>query len=258
MTGWVRTQTKIHNFSTDFASDTSAILLNEAAVKLTGLIDPVGQTIKWHGVGSRIIGVVRDMVVESPYKSANPTIFFPSLWSAYLTMRIKPDLPMHIALAKISPVLRKFSPDLPLNYEFADEEYAAKFLAEQRIGSLAAFFPVLAILISCLGLFGLASFVAEQRTKEIGIRKVLGASVFQLWMLLSNEFVTLVLLSFLIAAPLAANYLDRWLQGYEYRTPISGWIFAVAGLAAFLITLLTVSVQSIKAATMNPVNSLVL
>jgi putative ABC transport system permease protein len=244
------------DFSVDFASDTSAIILNEAAVKLTGLKDPIGQIIKWHGVGSRIIGVVKDMVVESPYNSANPTIFFPSFWSGYIMIRIKPDLSMHIALGRISPVLKKYSPNLPLSYEFADEEYAAKFLAEERLGSLAAFFTVLAIFISCLGLFGLASFVAEQRTKEIGIRKVLGASILQLWMMLSKEFLLLVVLSFLIATPIAANYMDRWLQGYEYRTQIPWWIFAVAGLGAMVITLAVVSVQSIKAAIANPIESL--
>jgi len=244
------------DFSADFASDTSAIILNEAAMKLTRLKDPIGQIIKWHGIGRRIIGVVKDMVVESPYKAANPTIFFPSLWSGYITIRINPALPMHQALAKIGSVLNKYSPGLPLNYEFADQEYASKFLAEERIGSLAAFFTILAIFISCLGLFGLASFMAEQRRKEIGIRKVLGASIFQLWLLLSKEFLGLVLLSFLIAVPVAIYYLDRWLQGYEYRTKISWWIFGVAGSGALLIALLTVSTQSIKAAIMNPVKNL--
>ena len=244
------------DFSVDFSSDTSAIILNEAAVKLTRLQHPVGETIKWHGIGRRVIGVIKDMVVESPFKSANPTIFFPSLWSSYITIRLKPGKPIQLALTKISATLRKYNPDLPLNYEFADEEYASKFTSEERIGKLAAFFTLFAILISCLGLFGLALFLAERRTKEIGIRKVLGATVFQLWILLSKEFLWLVLLSFIIAAPLTTLYLHGWLQGYEYRTNISWWILAVSGAGALFISLLTVSAQSVKAAVQNPAKSL--
>ena len=131
-----------------------------------------------------------------------------------------------------------------------------KFGNEQRIGKLASFFAILAIFISCLGLFGMASFVAEQRTKEIGVRKVLGASVFNLWRLLSKDFVLLVLLSCAIAIPIAYYFLHEWLQKYEYRTEISWWIFAAAGIGALLITLITVSFQAIKAAIANPVKSL--
>ena len=253
--GWKITAGR--DFSRDFSSDTSAIILNEAAVKLTGLKNPIGEVIKWHENRNPVIGVVKDLVMESPYQSAEPTIFFLNYgWSGYITIRIKPDVPMPVALAGITPVFKKYSPDRPLDYRFVDEEYTAKFAAEERIGNLAAFFTVLAIFISCLGLFGLASFVAEQRTKEIGIRRVLGATVFNCWALLSKEFVALVLLSFLIAAPIAAWYVDQWLGGYEYRTPLSWSVFAAAGIGALLITLLTVSSQSIRAAWMNPVRSL--
>ena len=144
----------------------------------------------------------------------------------------------------------------PFDYKFADAEYAVKFAAEERIGKLAGLFAVLAIFISCLGLFGLASFVAEQRTKEIGVRKVLGASVINLWRLLSKDFVMLVIISFLIATPPAYYFMDKWLQNYQYRTEFSWWIFAAAGIGALIITLLTVSCQAIKAALANPVKSL--
>ena len=147
-------------------------------------------------------------------------------------------------------------PSVPFRYKFADEEYAKKFGDEERIGKLASFFAILAIFISCLGLFGMASFVAEQRTKEIGVRKVLGASVFNVWRLLSKDFVMLVLLSCAIAIPVAYYFLHGWLQKYEYRTEISWWIFAVAVMGALLITLITVSFQAIKAAIANPVKSL--
>ncbi|HPH20137.1 MAG TPA: ABC transporter permease, partial [Haliscomenobacter sp.] len=161
-----------------------------------------------------------------------------------------------VALAKIAPVFQKHNPSAPFDYQFVDAEYGKKFAAELRIGRLAGFFAILAVFISCLGLFGLASFMAEQRTKEIGIRKVLGASLGNLWGLLSREFVGLVLLSCVLAAPIAYYYLHGWLQQYEYRTEISGWVFAAAAIGALGITLLTVSYQALKAALLNPVRSL--
>jgi ABC-type antimicrobial peptide transport system permease subunit len=163
---------------------------------------------------------------------------------------------MHDALAKIETVFKKYNPEQPFIYKFNDEEYAKKFGDEERIGKLAGFFAALAIFISCLGLFGMASFMAEQRVKEIGVRKVLGASVFNLWGLLSKDFVSMVLISFLIATPVAYYFMHNWLQNYQYRTNLSWWIFAVTGVGAVLITLLTVSFQSIKAAIANPVKSL--
>ncbi len=170
--------------------------------------------------------------------------------------KINPAASASESLKKIESVFKKYNPAQPFDYQFVDEEYARKFGNEQRIGKLASFFAVLAIFISCLGLFGMASFVAEQRTKEIGVRKVLGASVFNLWSLLSKDFVLLVLLSCAIAIPAAYYFMHSWLFNYEYRTEISGWIFVAAGSAALIITLLTVSFQSIKAAIANPVKSL--
>jgi len=162
----------------------------------------------------------------------------------------------HDALLKITAIFKKYDPSTPLNYQFVDQEYAKKFEDEERIGTLASCFAGLAIFISCLGLFGMASFMAEQRIKEIGVRKVLGASVFNLWRLLSTDFIRLVIISLLIASPVAWYLMRNWLQHYDYRSTISGWVFVLTGLAAVMITLLTVSFQSIKAALANPVKSL--
>ena len=195
--------------------------------------------------------------MQSPYEPVQPTVFLVNPdWVGIIIVRIKPTLAMHDALAKIETVFKKYNPGAPFDYKFADDEYAQKFSNEERIGNLSTFFAVLAIFISCLGLFGLASFVAEQRTKEIGIRKVLGASVFNVWKLLSKDFVVLVIISCFIAVPIARYYLYHWLQKYEYHTEISWWVFAIACIGASVITLLTVSFQAIKAAIANPVKSL--
>ena len=186
-------------------------------------------------------------------------MFFISLHSDamnYVFIKINPLVSTREALQKIEAVFKKLIPASPFEYSFVSEAYAKKFAAEERVGKLAGFFALLAIFISCLGLFGLASFVAEQRTKEIGIRKVLGASTFSLWCLLSNEFSRLVFISLLIAVPIAYYFMYNWLQDYQYRTPLSGWIFVTAGVGALVITLLTVSFQAIKAAVANPVKSL--
>jgi ABC-type antimicrobial peptide transport system permease subunit len=159
-------------------------------------------------------------------------------------------------LAGIEQVFKQYNPANPFEYKFVDEEYGRKFGAEERVGKLTGFFTILAILISCLGLFGLASFVAEQRTKEIGIRKVLGASVFSVWKLLSTQFVLLVVIALLIAIPLAYYSMHQWLQNYTYRSDLSWWIFGAAGFGAIVLTLLTVSFQAVKAALINPAKSL--
>jgi ABC-type antimicrobial peptide transport system permease subunit len=246
------------DFSRNFTTDSGSFILNEAAVKLTGLKHPIGEIMKWEGKDRAITGVVKDLVMESPYAPVKPTIFFLQYndWLNFVTIKLEPNIPVREALAKIEPVFKKYNSGNPFDYQFVDEEYAKKFSDEARIGNLATLFAILAIFISCLGLFGLASFVAEQRTKEIGVRKVLGASVFSLWKMLSKDFVVLVIISCLIAAPIAWYFLNQWLQKYEYRTHISWWIFAVAGISALVITLLTVSYQAIKASLTNPVKSL--
>lgn len=245
------------DFSRNHPSDTGAFILNEAAVKLTGFKEPVGQVMRWLNQDHIVVGVVKDMVMESPYQPIRPTIFhLQPNWARLMIIRIKPGVPLQDGLAKIAAVFRQYNPGSPFVYKFTDEEYAKKFSDEERIGHLTTFFALLAIFISCLGLFGLASFVAEQRTKEIGIRKVMGATILDVWGLLSRDFVRLVLIAFLIAAPAAYYLMSVWLERYEYRTEITWWIFLATGIAALLITLLTVSYQAIKAALMNPVKSL--
>ena len=244
------------DFSKDF-SDSNSIILNEAAVKLTGIKNIVGKIIRKDQKNLTVVGVIKDMVMESPYAPVTPTIFAVNPgWVNVIDVRMKAGIPLQDALAKIAKVFEKYNPAAPFDYKFIDEEYAQKFSDEQRIGNLATFFTALAIFIACLGLFGLASFVAEQRKKEIGVRKVLGASVFNLWGLLSKDFVMMVLISFLIAAPVAYYFMHNWLQNYQYRTNLSWWIFAASGTGALMITVLTVSFQSIKAAMANPVKSL--
>lgn len=245
------------DFSRTYGTDSAAFIVNEAAVQFMGLKNPVGETVKWFGRSYTIIGVVKDIIVESPYAPVRPFFFYISDYSRNtVIMRINPERSAADALAKIAAVFKKYDPSQPFDYHFADEEYARKFADEQRTGKLAGFFAILAIFISCLGLFGMASFVAEQRTREIGVRKVLGASVLNLWGLLSKEFVVLVAFSLLIAIPASWYFMHNWLQNYAYRTAIAWWIFAAAGAGAMLITLLTVSYQSIRAALANPVKSL--
>jgi len=246
------------DFSKDFATDTLAMILNESAVKQVGMKkDIVGQIIQFNDKKYTVVGVVKDMVMESPYKPVTPTVFlYDPNWANVITVAIKQGAPVKTALSKIEIVFKKYNPGAPFDYTFNDDDYAKKFADEQRVGKLATFFTVLAIFISCLGLFGLASFVAEQRKKEIGVRKVLGASTYNLWQMLSREFALLVIISCFISIPLAWYYLHSWLQQYDYRTTISFWVFIVSGTGALIITLITVSFQAIKAALANPVKSL--
>jgi ABC-type antimicrobial peptide transport system permease subunit len=245
------------DFSRSFSTDTKAVILNEAAEKYMRLKDPVGKTIQWNNNMFTIVGVMKDMVTESPYTGVQQSLFFmvPNI-TPNITIRLNPQLSAAEAISRIQPIFRKLNPSSPFEYKFVDDEYAHKFAAEQRIGTLAAIFTLLAIFICCLGIFGMASFVAELRTKEIGVRKILGASVLNLWAQLSKDFVVMVLISFLIATPIAYYFMHNWLQSYEYRTTLSWWIFAAAGIGALMITLITVSFQSIKAAIANPVKSL--
>ena len=245
------------DFSRDFSSDSAAFIINETAAKFMGLKDPVNETIKWDGQPFTVIGVIKDMIIESPYTAVRPMLYHLTKdIGNIVTVKLNPKASASSSLAKIESVFKKYNPSQPFEYQFIDEQYARKFENEQRIGKLASFFAVLAIFISCLGLFGMASFVAEQRTKEIGIRKVLGASVFNLWKLLSTEFVLMVLLSCSIAIPVAYYFLSKWLMNYEYHTAISWWVFGVSVAGALMITLLTVSFQAIRAAVANPVKSL--
>jgi ABC-type antimicrobial peptide transport system permease subunit len=256
------------DYSPAFASDSvssasdsgivHSIVVNEAAIKYMELKNPIGEIIRWDGYPFKIVGVIKDMVMESPFEPVRQTMYLVNFdaANACIHIRINPKMSAGEAIAKMESIFQKLVPTVPFDYKFVDDDYGAKFKAEERIGKLASFFAGLAIFISCLGLFGLASFVAEKRTKEIGIRKVLGATIYNLWRMLSKEFVVLVMVACLIAVPLAYYFLNQWLQKYEYRTEISWWVFVVAVGGALAITLLTVSFQAIKAAITNPVKSL--
>ena len=204
-----------------------------------------------------IVGVIKDQIRWTPFSKQSPHIYFVSYAEkGYLTIRLNANADVRNALDKIEAVIKKYDPNAPFEYKFQDDDYARLFNDEERIGKLASVFAALTISISCLGIFGLASFTASQRTKEIGIRKVLGATIFSVWKMLSRDFIGLVVLSILLAAPLAFYFANQWLQQYEYRIEIAWWVFVVTGIGALVITLITVSYQSFKAALMNPVNSL--
>lgn len=247
------------NFSKQFRSDSAGFLFNEAAIKQMGFKEPIGQTVKWHGKDWKILGVVKDMIMRSPFDPITPVVFLMNDRERpfnVVIMKLNAGISTAGALNKIETVFKKFAPDDVFNYKFADSEYAQKFSAEERTGKLASIFAVLAIFISCLGLFGVVSFVAEQRVKEIGIRKVLGASVIGIWGSLSKDFVVLIVISLFIATPVSYYFMHQWLEHYTYRTELSWWVFAVTALSAIIITLFTVSFQTIKAALANPIKSL--
>jgi ABC-type antimicrobial peptide transport system permease subunit len=253
--GWKIKQGR--DFSREYASDSSAFILNESAVAFMGLKDPIDKIIQWNHKPYRIIGVVEDMLVQSPYKPVRAALWHISTEDQNVfIMKMNPNWSVSNALAKIESTFKKYDPAAPFKAQFADEQFANKFDNEKRIGKLATFFAILAVFISCLGLFGLTSFMAEQRIKEIGIRNVLGASVLNIWQLLSKDFILLVMLSCLIAIPIAFYYMSTWLQKYDFRTDISWWVFALSAVGALAITLITVSFQAIKAALANPVKSL--
>ncbi|MCB0611454.1 MAG: ABC transporter permease, partial [Lewinella sp.] len=227
------------------------------AVELTGLDNIVGKTIRKNDKPYQVIGVVKDMVMQSPYNPTVPTIFSIDYeWASIFNVKLTPGVPVQDALKKVETVFKKLDPDAPFDYKFADDEYDAKFRSEERIGKLARVFAILAIFISCLGLFGLSAYVAEQRTKEIGIRKVLGASLTNLWAMLSKDFIGLVFISCFVAVPVAWYYLSGWLASYTYRIGLQWWVFVMAGVLAVAVTLFTVSFQSIRAALANPARSL--
>lgn len=240
-----------------YPTDSTACLINEAAVKATGFKDPIGQwlfdpPIKWH-----VVGVFKDFIVSSPYEPITPFIIKgPKYYTGVLHIKLNGDHPTAQNLAMVEKIFKTYNPSYPFEYHFIDADYAEKFNGERLTGKLAGLFAGLTILISCLGLFGLAAYMAESRTKEIGIRKVLGASVGRISLLLSSGFIRLVLISIVIAVPFSWYVMDRWLQGYSYRVGIQWWWFVMAGLVAVVIALAAVSTQSIKAAVANPVKSL--
>jgi len=245
------------DFDPALKSDSSGFIINEACVKYLGFKNPIGQTITWLGNGKyKIIGVVKDMISQSAYQPVEQTFYYVRKGLTNVDIRLSPNTSAHDAINKIGAIFKKYDPSTPFEYSFADDDYAKKFDNEVRVGKLASSFAGLAIFISCLGLFGMASFTAEQRVKEIGVRKVLGASVFNLWRLLSKDFVGLVVISLLIASPVAYYFMYKWLENYTYRSAMGWWIFVVTAAGALLITVLTVSYQSLKAAMANPATSL--
>lgn len=250
-------------FSREFSTDSTGVILNKTAVEYMNIQNPIGKYIRHTNPSPnakpyKIIGVIEDMVVTSPYSEVKQAmyVFDVQNFMNYFSLKMNPKNSIAKNLELIESTYKKNFPNTPFNYQFADEEYGKKFRAEERISSLAKVFTLFAIFISCLGLFGLTSFVAEQRTKEIGVRKVLGASISQLWLLLSKDFIALVVVALVIASPLAYYLMSGWLQKFPYRTSLGWDVFMIACVGALIITLITVSFQAIKAATANPVKSL--
>jgi predicted permease len=244
----------------NYPTDSTAAILNESAVRAMGLKNPLGKLIN-HGTWDadwHIVGVVKDFILQSPYEPIKPMVLMGprANWFNVIHVRFAKGKSTAQSMADMEKVFKQYNPEYPFTPYFVDEKYAAKFSSEQTTGTLTAFFAGLAIFISCLGLFGLAAYMAESRIKEIGVRKVLGASVAGVTALLSKDFIKLVMISILIASPVAWWAMNKWLAGFNYRTSISWWIFLVAGILALVIALFTVSFQAIKAAIANPIKSL--
>ena len=246
------------NFSMDFASDSSAFIINEAAAEKLGWENPIGRELDFANgyVKGPVIGVVEDYHFQSLHHEVEPMILIMAQGNLpYITVRVRPgDLAENVSA--IGALWKQFLPDSPFQYSFLDEDYQQLYENEQRMSTVFMIFAVLAIIIACLGLFGLAAYVAERRTKEIGIRKVLGASVPNIIAMLSKDFLVLVLVAALIAFPLAWWGMSNWLENFAYRTDLSWWIFVIAGLVMIAIALLIVASQAIKAAFTNPIEAL--
>jgi ABC-type antimicrobial peptide transport system permease subunit len=237
--------------------DSTNVIINESMAKLMGKEGKIGSIITSGNYKLTVVGIIKDFIYNDVYGSGSPLIFFNGNYSAtVMAVRFKPNVNLSQALQKTEAVMKSENPGFPFEYRFADKDFDSMFSSETLIGKLAGVFALLAIFISCLGLFGLAAYTAERRTKEIGIRKVLGASVTRLTGLLAKEFLQLVALSCLIAFPVAWWFMHDWLQDYAYRTTMQWWVFVSAGIAALFIALITVSFQAIKAAIANPVKSL--
>lgn len=240
-----------------YKTDSNAMLLTETAVKSMRLQNPIGQVIHGDREDWTVVGVIKDFIVDSPYGETLPMIIFgPKSWFTNIHYRLNPNNSTVNNLKTVADIFKKFNPDYPFEYKFIDKNFEAKFKETQSIGTLSMLFAVLTIFISCLGLFALIAYMAETRMKEIAVRKVLGASIGQLTSLLSVDFIKLVLMAILIASPIAWWVMDNWLQDYNYRIEIQWQYFAAAGLMAILISLATISFQTIKAALSNPVDSL--
>ncbi|HSN08216.1 MAG TPA: FtsX-like permease family protein, partial [Hanamia sp.] len=240
-------------------ADTGYVLLNKAAISAMDLKDPVGMKIRY-GRNQQVytvLGVTDNVIQESPFKPVAPMIiFYKPDNSAIISIRLNHDVKPQKALASIQTIFKKYNPADAFEYQFVDKEFQKKFINEDLVSTLSNIFAALAIFICCIGLAGLAAFTIEKRIREIGIRKVLGASVQQLLLLISKEFLRLVLIAFVIAVPVSWWMMHNWLQKYEYRVSISVWMYGIVGLVILLLTLVVVSTNTLTAATRNPVKSL--
>ncbi|HEY4326616.1 MAG TPA: ABC transporter permease [Mucilaginibacter sp.] len=248
-----------HDFADNAGPDTLNVIINEAAAERFRLKNPLNQliTFEYSKKPMRIIGVAESAIVGSPFYAAGPALYvYNPGWTASIMYRLNPNANRQQATKKIAAIFNRYNPSFPFDYRFADEAFAQTYQLEVLVGTLSSIFAGLAIFISCLGLFGLAAYVAEQRKKEIGIRKVMGASVSQVWMLLSGDFILLVVISCVIASPIAFYFLHGWLQKFDYRITINPEAFLISAITAIVITIFTISYQAISSALTNPVKSL--
>jgi len=237
-------------------SDSTAMLLSKAAVEAMGLRNPVGMQMRY-GRSYTVIGVTDNVVMGSPFEPVDPMmVFFDPSGANSISIRLKSSIHPQKALGLLETIFKKYNPAYPFEYRFIDEEFGKKFITEELINKLTNIFAGLAIFICCIGLAGLASFTIEKRIREIGIRKVLGATVQQLLLLISKEFLKLVLIAFVIAVPLTWWFMNNWLDKYTYRVNISIWLFGMVGVVVLLLTLIVVSLNTVRAAVANPVKSL--
>ena len=241
-----------------YQTDSTAVLLNETAVEKMNLKEPIGQIIKDNAIDWHVVGVIKDFILQSPFQPIEPMVIEGAgkPMFSFIHIKLNPKNTSAQNLKITERIFKKYNPEYPFEYHFVDEEYAKKFNDERRTASLAGLFAALTIFISCLGLFGLATYMAENRIKEIGVRKVLGASVVNIAALLSKDFLKLVMVSIVIASPIAWWAMHKWLENYPYHVDIKWWVFAIAALLSILIALFTISFQAIKAAIANPVRSL--
>jgi putative ABC transport system permease protein len=244
-------------FSTAFKADTNNFIANETAIRMMGMTvsNAVGKPLSFQGANGMIIGVVKDFNFKPIQQPIEPLILRLNRWGGTVIVRTQPGS-TEATIKALGRISRQLNPAYPFNYGFLDQELAQLYKGEQHLGSLFNLFAVLAVLISCMGLYGLSAFMAEQRTKEIGVRKVLGASVFNIVYLLSTGFTRLILLATVIAIPLAWFAINSWLEGFAYHVHVSWTIFLIAALAALMVAWVTVGYESVKAAITNPVKSL--
>ena len=243
-------------FSREFPSDRTAFMVNKEMARVMGVENPVGMQLRFDGREGEIIGVVKNFHFQSLYTAIEPLILrLDPTRTEYLFVKIAAGQTTE-AIEGLEKALRKFNSNTPFEFSFQDEQFESMYRNESTMGILATFFAILAIFISCLGLFGLASFTAEQRTKEIGIRKILGASIPNLVSILSKEFIRLVVVAFVFAAPLAYHFMTDWLNSFAYHTYLGWRVFVFASVISTIIAGITVSHQALKAAMINPIESL--